>query len=155
TNERAVRTLMRAYVEMGDRVQAIREYERCRGALQSKLDLLPSKETQALYEAVRLVGSSRVSTSRSARPLVLGISNVQDQAVTHGASHQPSIAVLPFRNLSVQTGHDYAAEGLTEDLIESLSHVPGFFVISRLSTLAFRGGHRPPREIGEALDVRY
>src|SRR5215210_4182478 len=61
THEAAVRALMTAFAEMGDRAQAIREYERCRQALKLTLDLSPSKETSAVYEAVRLVSSSRLS----------------------------------------------------------------------------------------------
>jgi TolB-like protein len=67
----------------------------------------------------------------------------------------PSIAVLPFRDLTGDPAHHLIAEGLAEDLIEALSRVPNFFVISRLSTLAFRNQDRHPREIGDALGVRY
>jgi adenylate cyclase len=63
--------------------------------------------------------------------------------------------VLPFRNLTGDPAHQFVAEGLVEDLIEALSRVPNFFVISRLSTLAFRNQDRHPREIGQALGVRY
>jgi len=63
--------------------------------------------------------------------------------------------VLPFRNLTGDPAHDFVAEGLVEDLIEALSRVPNFFVISRLSTLAFRNQDRHPREIGNVLGVRY
>ena len=69
--------------------------------------------------------------------------------------HGPSIAVLPFRNLTGDPAHHFVAEGLVEDLIEALSRVPNFFVISRLSTLAFRDQDRHPREIGDVLGVRY
>ena len=68
---------------------------------------------------------------------------------------EPSIAVLPFRNLTGDPTHHLIAEGLVEDLIEALSRVPNFFVISRLSTLAFRNQDRHPREIGNVLGVRY
>src|SRR5262249_59554398 len=68
---------------------------------------------------------------------------------------EPSIAVLPFRNLTDDSAHHFVAEGLVEDLIEALSRVPDFFVISRLSTLAFRNQDRHPREIGNVLGVRY
>jgi adenylate cyclase len=63
--------------------------------------------------------------------------------------------VLPFRNITGDPAHDFVAEGLVEDLIEALSRVPNFFVISRLSTLAFRDQDRHPREIGNVLGVRY
>ncbi len=63
--------------------------------------------------------------------------------------------MLPFRNITGDPAHDFVAEGLVEDLIEALSRVPNFFVISRLSTLAFRNQDRHPREIGNVLGVRY
>ena len=54
THEGAVRSLMKAFAQMGDRAQAIREFEHCRQVLQRMLDLPPSKETIAVYEAVRV-----------------------------------------------------------------------------------------------------
>jgi TolB-like protein/DNA-binding SARP family transcriptional activator len=162
THEGAVRSLIRAYVKMGDRAQAIREYERCRQALQSKLDLLPSKETQALYEAVRLVALSQASTAPTEQLVLADVSNAkprgklaEDRVIAHGPRHQPSIGVLPFRDLSAEKGQVRVGDGLVEDLIQTLSRVPNFFVISRLSTLAFRDQVRPPKEIGEALAVQY
>ena len=54
THEGAVRSLMKAFAQMGDRAQGIREFERCRQMLQRMLDLPPSRETIAVYEAVRV-----------------------------------------------------------------------------------------------------
>ena len=147
THEDAVRNLMMTFAKMGDRAQAIREYERFRQALHVKLGLSPSDDTVEIYDAIR--GAAFDAEGPKPR------TPAGDHPAVHGFGHQPSIAVLPFRNLSVEAGHDYAAEGLVEDLIESLSHVPGFFVISRLTTLTFRDQHRLPQEIGEILDVRY
>jgi TolB-like protein len=147
THEDAVRHLMTAFAKMGDRAQAIREYERFRQELHDRIGLSPSEETVRIYGAVR----GAASGAEAPTPHV----PVAGHATAPVQGSQPSIAVLPFRNLSVEAGHDYAAEGLVEDLIESLSHVPGFFVISRLSTLAFKGQQRVPKEIGEVLDVRY
>ena len=59
THEGAVRSLITAFVQLGDRTQAIREYERCRVALRTMLDLPPSKETVALHEAMRLMSQTR------------------------------------------------------------------------------------------------
>ena len=53
THEGASRMLMRALTDRGERAQAIREYERCRKALRAGLDVEPTSETRALYEAVR------------------------------------------------------------------------------------------------------
>ena len=179
THEGAVRTLMRAFAQMGDRAQAIREFERCRQALLSVLDLPPSKETTAVYEAIRIespqLAPPMISEERrgdepgegaEARPpagfpVRWEIRKDSEPAAAplydpvREPRREPSIAVLPFRNLTGDPAHHLIAEGLVEDLIEALSRVPNFFVISRLSTLAFRNQDRHPREIGDALGVRY
>jgi TolB-like protein/DNA-binding SARP family transcriptional activator len=161
THEGAVRSVMTAFAQMGDRAQAIREFERCRQALRTMLDLPPAKETVALYEAVRLVFSNRTAARPAAESppeateAPPGRLETRPTLATDSGGQPPTIAVLPFRNLSGEVGHDYAADGLAEDLIEALSRVPNFFVISRLSTLAFRNQDRLPQEIGEVLGVRY
>ena len=180
THEGAVRSLMKAFAQMGDRAQAIREFERCRQVLLTVLDLPPSKETIAVYEAIRIESPQmasplifagtceRSSRARPRRPGRLHVSPVRweikkqsDPAAAsaydpgHEPRREPSIAVLPFRNLTGDPAHHFVAEGLVEDLIEALSRVPNFFVISRLSTLAFRNQDRHPREIGNVLGVRY
>ena len=177
THEGAVRSLMKAFAQMGDRAQAIREFERCRQVLLSMLDLPPSKETIAVYDAIRIeaaeatfptilqepAGASAGAEAGSIAtlPIRWEIKKQNDPAaspgynVGHESRHGPSIAVLPFRNLTGDPAHHFIAEGLVEDLIEALSRVPNFFVISRLSTLAFRDQDRHPREIGNVLGVRY
>ncbi|MBV9824661.1 MAG: hypothetical protein JO001_03120 [Alphaproteobacteria bacterium] len=161
THEGAVRTLMSAFVQIGDRGQAIREYERCRQALRSMLDLQPSKETVALFEAVRLLSTSQSTTqprpalTGAVDDVVNGARTPERQVAARGAAYQPSIAVLPFRNLSGQETSDYAGDGLIEDLIEILARVPNLFVISRLSTLTFKAQNRLPQEIGSVLGVQY
>ena len=158
THEGAVRALMTAFAEMGDRPQRFREYERCRQALKSILDLSPSKETVAVYEAVRLVNSSRLTAQPEHTEGALNHTVASDGRLADTATpvpDQPSIAVLPFRNLSGYTAHDYAGDGLVEDLIAMLSRVPNFFVISRLSAVAFRNHDYTPQQIGELLGVQY
>ena len=59
---------------------------------------------------------------------------VETQSNDPANGRGPSIAVLPFQNLSTEARHEYAADGLVEDLIEAFSRIPTFFVISRLST---------------------
>src|SRR5712691_5457133 len=175
THEGAVRSLMKAFAQMGDRPQAIREFERCRQALLTVLDLPPSKETTAVYEAIRIespqvtspvifegtagieVSEAAAAGSPSSPPARWKIEKqgVPAADTGHEPRREPSIAVLPFRNLTDDPAHDFVAQGLVEDLIEALSRVPNFFVISRLSTLAFRNQDRHPREIGNVLGVRY
>ena len=66
-----------------------------------------------------------------------------------------SIAVLPFANLSGDPAQEFFADGLTEDIITDLSNVPGFFVIARNSTFAYKGRPTDVRHIARDLGVRY
>jgi adenylate cyclase len=70
-------------------------------------------------------------------------------------SGKPSIAVLPFDNMSGDTDKAYFADGMTEDLITDLSKVAGIVVIARNSTFQYKGKARDVREIGKALNARY
>ena len=67
----------------------------------------------------------------------------------------PSIAVLPFENLSPDVEQQYFADGLAEDIIARLSRLRWLFVSARNSSFTFRGKPLDVREIGRALGVRY
>ena len=66
---------------------------------------------------------------------------------------RPSVAVLPFENLSGDPDQQYFVDGITEDIIAALSRFRWFFVIARNAAFAFR--HKPPGEVTQALAVRY
>jgi TolB-like protein/DNA-binding winged helix-turn-helix (wHTH) protein/Flp pilus assembly protein TadD len=66
-----------------------------------------------------------------------------------------SLAVLPFRNLTVDHALEYQADGLTDDLTTDLARLPGSVVIARESAALFRGRTISPTEIGRQLNVRY
>ncbi|MBY5767455.1 adenylate cyclase [Rhizobium leguminosarum] len=68
---------------------------------------------------------------------------------------KPSIAVLPFVNISNDPEQESFADGLTEDLITDLSRMPGLFVIARSSAFAYKGRPMDVRAIAEELGVRY
>jgi TolB-like protein len=68
---------------------------------------------------------------------------------------KPSIAVLPFVNMSNDGEHESFADGLTEDLITDLSRNAGLFVIARNSTFAYKGKSMDVRRISQELGVRY
>ena len=68
---------------------------------------------------------------------------------------RPSIAALPFRNLSSDPAHEFLGDMLSEDLIGALSRQTDLFVISRLSTAPFRNRLYEPRNVAELLGVRY
>ncbi len=68
---------------------------------------------------------------------------------------QPSIAVLPFTNMSSDPDGELFADGLTEDLITDLSRNAGLFVIARHSVFAYKGRAMDVRRISQELGVRY
>ena len=68
---------------------------------------------------------------------------------------KPSIAVLPFDNLSGDEDQEYFADGLTEELITALSKSEDLFVIARNSSFAFRGGNVDIQAVGKQLGARY
>ena len=68
---------------------------------------------------------------------------------------KPSIAVLPFENMSGDPEQEYFADGLTEDIITGLSRQPWFFVIARNSTFTYKGKAVDVREVARQLGVRY
>ena len=68
-------------------------------------------------------------------------------------STTPSIAVLPFANMSDDREQDYFSDGLAEEIINLLAQIPGLKVIARTSAFAFRGKEQDIRAIAEALGV--
>jgi len=81
---------------------------------------------------------------------------------TAGGSHpplvrpdRPSIAVLPFQNLSADPEQEYFADGIVEEIITALSRLHWLFVIARNSSFTYRGRAVDVRQIGHELGVRY
>jgi adenylate cyclase len=68
---------------------------------------------------------------------------------------KPSIAVLPFANMSGDAEQEYFSDGMTEDLITDLSKVSGLFVIARNSSFVYKGRSVKVQEIGRDLGVRF
>jgi eukaryotic-like serine/threonine-protein kinase len=66
----------------------------------------------------------------------------------------PSIAVLPFANMSADKENEYFSDGLAEEIINMLAHMPGLKVTARTSSFAFRGKEQDIRKIADTLDVR-
>ncbi|MGF9758271.1 adenylate/guanylate cyclase domain-containing protein [Microvirga sp. 0TCS3.31] len=68
---------------------------------------------------------------------------------------KPSIAVLPFTNMSGDPEHDYFADGMTEDIITGLSHLKWLFVIARNSMFSYKSRAVDVRQVAQDLGVRY
>ncbi len=72
-----------------------------------------------------------------------------------GLPDRPSIAVLPFRNMSGDVTQDYFADGMAEEIITALSRMRWLFVIARNSTFAYKGRSVSAEQAGRELGVRY
>src|SRR5215469_5195376 len=80
-----------------------------------------------------------------------------DEAGTHGLAmvDGPSIAALPFVNLTGDPEQDYFADGLVEDIISALSRIPWLFVVARNSSFTYKGQVMDVKQVGRELGVRY
>ena len=72
-----------------------------------------------------------------------------------GSSDKPSIAVLPFENLSGDPEQDYFTDGIVEDITTALSRNRAFFVIARNSSFTYKGTPVNTRQVAHELGVRY
>ena len=79
----------------------------------------------------------------------------KDQASAPPLPDRPSIAVLPFDNLSDNPEEEYFADGLTDDLITDLSQISGLFIIARDLAFAYKDQPLEVREVARELGVRY
>ena len=119
-------------------------YEQVKRKLPSSFDELGSHTVKNINEPVFVYRVRTQSTGPAiAEPQALPIPT------------KPSIAVLPFTNMSTDPEHEPFADGLTEDLITDLSRNVGLFVIARNSTFAYKGKSVDVRRIARELGVRY
>jgi adenylate cyclase len=82
-------------------------------------------------------------------------SSARDAIVTLPLPDKPSIAVLPFQNMSGDPEQDYFADGVVEDITAALSRTGWLFVIARNSSFAYKGTSPDIRKVGRELGVRY
>jgi len=88
-----------------------------------------------------------------ARPPVVEPASVEKMA--YPLPEKPSIAVLPFDNLSGDPKQDYLADGISENIITALSYIPQMFVIARNSSFTYKGKPVKVQQVSEELGVRY
>ncbi len=144
-SEEAHRALMHLHARAGRRDLALRQYDKCREVLSEELGIEPDGTTRALFERIKS-DAAPVSGPADDKPA---------QAATLPLPSRPSIAVLPFHNMSNDPEQDYFADGIADDIITGLSQFHDLFVISRNSSFSFRGGAVDIKEVGRELGVRY
>ncbi|QKC80850.1 adenylate/guanylate cyclase domain-containing protein [Mesorhizobium sp. NZP2077] len=124
-------------------------YEQVRDKLKEEFEDLGDQELKNIARPVR---AYRVALSRytSSEPIVPGLSGGK-----LALPDKPSIAVLPFHNMSGDPEQEYFGDGIAEDIITALSKLRGLFVIARNSTFAYKGKAPDIRQVARELGVRY
>lgn len=146
--EEAHRALIRLHRQHGRMNAALRQFQLCKAALQRELGAQPEEETRELIAGQRQV----VSAAEPGRP----VSAASSVAAMASPRELPSIAVLPFENLTSEPDQAYFADGVVNDIINGLSRYRGLlFVIARSSTFTYKGRAVDVRQVGRELDVRY
>ena len=121
-------------------------YRQVRGKVEADFEDLGERKVKNLAEPLRVYriaikGPSPAPTPAATRPLPL--------------PDKPSIAVLPFLNMSGDSEQEYFSDGITEDIITELSKFHTLFVIARNSSFAFKGQSLDVKQISSKLGVRY
>jgi TolB-like protein len=142
--EDAHRLVIQALAATGRKAEALKHYDDMAALLKRELATEPDGATKALIAEVRsgqpAVAAAPVKASaRPALPL----------------PDRPSIAVLPFANMSSDPEQDYFADGIVEDVLTALSRESWLFVIARNSSFAYKGRAVDIKQIGRELGVRY
>ena len=137
--EPVYRALMRLHVAGGERAAALQLYAACRDALKRELNVAPDLQTETLY---RDILTDRPAQSSAREPVKPG-------------AERPSIAVLPFNNLSRDADLDHLCEGLAEDIITGLGRFHMLFVIDRYSSSMIAKQETDIAAIGKRLGVAH
>jgi len=115
-------------------------HEEIRAKIGLPYEDLGDQQLKNIAEPVRVYG---IRLDRALRRTVLALPD------------KPSIAVLPFQNMSGDPEQEYFSDGMTEDLITDLSKVSSLFVIARNSSFAYKGKSVKVQDIGRDLGVRF
>ena len=125
--------------------------KRLRDALQDSAESPQFIETVA-RRGYRFIGSvSRQPESSLTRPVPAAM--MEETSARGPLRRNASIAVLPFVNIGGDVDNEYFSDGLAEELINELTHVPGLKVVARTSAFAFKGKQQDIRNIAQALGV--
>lgn len=115
-----------------------------------------SGEGQRLIRTVPRKGFRFVGeVHEAADPRIAIVPSAEKPAATLDLPERPSIAVLPFLNLSGDADQDYFADGVVEDIIFGLSRIRWLFVIARNSSFTYKGSAVDVKKVGRELGVRY
>jgi TolB-like protein/class 3 adenylate cyclase len=124
-------------------------FEQVRGKTDIAFDELGERRLKNIDRPVRLY-SARLAGALAARS-----ANLLGETGSPPLPDRPSIAVLPFQNMSGDPEQEYFADGMVEEVITALSRFKSLFVIARNSSFTFKGQAADIKEVGRKLGVRY
>ena len=125
-------------------------YDQVRKVLPMTFEDLGAQEVKNIQELVRAYRIGTPSKARNVASLRVGEDESQPPI-----PDKPSIAVLPFQNMSGDPDQEYFADGMVEEVITALSRFKWLFVIARNSSFTFKGKAVDVKEVGRKLGVRY
>jgi adenylate cyclase len=105
--------------------------------------------------AIVVIASGVALYQFALRPSTPKIEVASKEKMAFPLPDKPSIAVLPFVNMSGDPKQEFFSDGITEDIITTLSKVPNLFVIARNSTFTYKGKAVKVKQVSEELGVRY
>src|ERR1700674_2219789 len=126
-------------------------HRQIRGKLDITLEDMGSQSLKNIAEPMR---AWRVRIGPSSSPAML-TKPPTETAQPLALPDKPSIAVLPFTNMSGDPKQDYFADGMVEDIITALSRFKALFVIARNSSFTYKGRAVDVKQVGRELGVRY
>ena len=126
-------------------------HRQIRGKVEITFEDMGSQSLKNIAEPMR---AWRVRIGPSSSPAML-TKPPTETAQPLALPDKPSIAVLPFTNMSGDPEQDYFADGMAEDIITALSHFKALFVIARNSSFTYKGRAVDVKQIGRELGVRY
>lgn len=116
---------------------------------------LPPELAQAIEKSMNKQPDNRYRTMEELLDEMQSLrSRLEEAEATHEAEkNNPSIAVLPFVNMSAEPEQEYFCDGMAEELINALTHIKDLHVVARTSAFTFKGEKIDVREIGKRLNV--
>jgi adenylate cyclase len=124
-------------------------FEQVRGKTSFAFDDIGERSLKNIERPVRLY-AARPATSAAAN-----VKSPNEARKPLPLPDKPSIAVLPFQNMSVDLEQEYFADGMVEDIITALSRFKELFVIARNSSFTYKGRAVDVKQVGRELGVRY
>ncbi len=121
-------------------------YRQVRGKIEADFEDQGEREVKNLSEPIRVYSIASGASASTVTP---------SAAVTLPRPDKPTIAVLPFINMSGDAEQDYFADGMVEDIITALSRFRNLFVIARDSSFTYKGRSVKVQTVGRELGVRY